>query len=288
MLHDERRTVVTSEGTDLNVRVLSHEHAEPTTPTIVLAHGWTLSSESWLPVVHTLGHDPVRIVLWDQRGHGSSALGLRRNEIRNASVTQLGRDLHSVLRAVVPARAPVVLSGHSMGGMTVLSYAGQYPEEVRASVRGVLLVATAAGGLRMGRRRGEKTLMRVLAHGAPLAPGRAITATSQRALLFGDDADPAHVHATRAQVAATPLPTMGTFYGALSRLDEEGSLAALEGVPVHILVGAKDRLTPPSLSERLAGGIPGSRLTVLPGKGHMLTYEATDEVVAALRGLIAA
>jgi pimeloyl-ACP methyl ester carboxylesterase len=291
MLHHEQRTVVTEDGTSLNVRVLTAGDTGPSTPTVVMAHGWTLSSESWLPVVRALAHDDVRIVLWDQRGHGASALGLRRNEIRTASVTRLGRDLHTVISAVVPAASPIVLAGHSMGGMTVLSYAGQFPLQLQERVRGVLLVATAAGGLRMGRRRGEKTFMKVLAHGLPVAAGPAITARSQRALLFGDDADPQHVRATRAQVGATPLPTMGTFYGALSRLDEErslGRLQGLHGLPVVILVGARDRLTPAILSERLASGIPGSRLTVLPGKGHMLTYEATDEVVAALRDLIAA
>jgi pimeloyl-ACP methyl ester carboxylesterase len=288
MLRAEQRTVVTEDGTSLNVHLLTAEHTGPSTPTIVMAHGWTLSSESWLPVVRALADDDVRVVLWDQRGHGSSALGLRRNEIRTASVTQLGRDLHTVISAVVPAESPIVLAGHSMGGMTVLSYAGQFPLELQERVRGVLLVATAAGGLRMGRRRGEKTFMKVLAHGLPVAAGPVITTRSQRALLFGDDADPQDVRATRAQVGATRLPTMGTFYGALSRFDEEQSLAALHGLPVVVLVGARDRLTPAVLSERLAGGIPGSRLTVLPGKGHMLTYEATDEVVAALRELIAA
>jgi pimeloyl-ACP methyl ester carboxylesterase len=287
MLHHEQRTVVTDDGTSLNVHILTAEDAGPSTPTVVMAHGWTLSSESWLPVVRALASDDVRVVLWDQRGHGASALGLRRNEIRTASVTQLGRDLHTVISAVVPAESPIVLAGHSMGGMTVLSYAGQFPLQLQERVRGVLLVATAAGGLRMGRRRGEKTFMKVLAHGLPVTAGPVITARSQRALLFGDDADPRDVRATRDQVGATRLQTMGTFYGALSRLDEEHSLAALGGLPVVILVGARDRLTPAVLSERLASGIPGSRLTVLPAKGHMLTYEATDEVVAALREFIA-
>lgn len=285
-VHHARRTVVTPDGAKLNVRVLSNPGAEDSTPTLVLAHGWTLSSESWMPVVHALAHEDVRIVLWDQRGHGRSALGLSRREIPTASISELGRDLHAVIDGLVPPTSPVVLAGHSMGGMTVMSYAGQFPDEVDARVRGVLLVSTASHGLRMGRRPGEMTFMRVLARGLPVPAGPVITERSQRELLFGEEADPVHVRATRDQVAATRLTTLGAFYGALSRLDEQASLAALADVPVRVLVGDRDGLTPPVHSEDLASGIPGSVLTVLPGKGHMLTYEATDEVVAALRGLL--
>lgn len=288
MLHHARRTVVTPDGVRLSVRVLSHPDASATTPTVVLAHGWTLSSESWMPVVHALADEDVRIVLWDQRGHGRSPLGLRRRDIPTASIAALGQDLHAVIANLVPATSPLVLAGHSMGGMTVMAYAGQFPEELRARGRGALLLATASHGLHMGRTPGEMTFMKVLALGLPVAPGPVITEKSQRAFLFGTDADPAHVRATRDQVAATPLPTLGAFYGALCRLDEKESLAALADLRVRILVGDADRLTPPVHSENVADGIPGSLLRVLPGKGHMLTYEATDEVVRALRELIAA
>lgn len=286
MLQHARRTVYTPDGTKLNVRVLSQPGASATTPTLVLAHGWTLASESWLPVIRALARDDLRIVVWDQRGHGRSALGFTRREIPTASISELGRDLHTVVDTVVPPESPLVLAGHSMGGMTVLSYAGQFPHEVKARVRGVLLVSTASHGLRMARHRGEITFMKVLALGLPVTAGPAITERSQRNLLFGKEARREDVHATLRQVAGTRLPTLGAFYGALSRLDEVKSLAVLDGLPVRILVGADDRLTPPAHSEDLASGIPGSTLTVLPGKGHMLTYEATDEVVDALRALL--
>lgn len=286
VLHHARRTVVAPDGTKLSVRVLSHPDAEDSTPTLVLAHGWTLSSESWMPVVHALGHDDLRIVVWDQRGHGRSALGLSRREIPMASISDLGRDLRAVIDGLVPPASPTVLAGHSMGGMTVMSYAGQFRDEVRSRVSGVLLVSTASHGLRMGRRPGEMSFMKVLALGLPVPAGPVITERSQRQFLFGEDADPAHVRATRDQVAATRLTTLGAFYGALSRLDEKASLAALGDLPVRILVGDRDGLTPPAHSESLANGIPGSVLTVLPGKGHMLTYEAIDEVVEALRSLL--
>jgi pimeloyl-ACP methyl ester carboxylesterase len=285
MRHESRR-IITADGTVLAVYIHTPDRAGPETPTLVLAHGWTLSHRSWSPVIEALRGDAVRIVTWDQRGHGQSPIRLRRKEIDQVSVDQLGTDLATVIAAFVPPTSPIVLAGHSMGGMTVMSYAAQFPSEVSTRVRGVVLVSTAAHAIPMGRRRGEMGLMRFLARGLPIRGGRAIPLRSQRAFLFGDVADPGHVRDTVRQVARTPLTTVGTYYGAISRLDVRTAFAALEQVPVTVLVGGRDRLTPVALSHAIAEGIPQASLTEVPGAGHMLTYEATDTVVAAIRALL--
>jgi pimeloyl-ACP methyl ester carboxylesterase len=121
-----------------------------------------------------------------------------------------------------------------------------------------------------------------------VAAGRLVTTRSQRYLLFGPDADPEHVRLTRDQVAGTALPTLGRFYSALSEHDEAEALAQLEGVPTVVLVGDRDRLTPKRHAERLAELVPHAELRVLEGCGHMLGYEATDEVVSALWSVVEA
>lgn len=289
MRHESRR-IRAPDGTVLAVYVHTPGGAGPETPTVVLAHGWSLSHRTWTPVVEALlderGGDPVRVVTWDQRGHGASRKALLRKEVRTISIDHLGRDLATVIDAAVPARAPLVLGGHSMGGMTVMSYAAQFPAEVKARVRGVALVSTASHGVYMGRRPGEVRLMRILARGLPLVGGPVIRPRSQRAFLFGDVADPQHLKDTVCQVAHTPLTTIGAFYGAISRLDVRAAFAALEDVPVTVLVGTRDKLTPPALSHAIADGLPHATLKEIPGAGHMLTYEATDIVVDAIRGLL--
>lgn len=285
MRHESRR-LQRPDGTVLAVYVHTPEGTGPETPTLVLAHGWALSHHSWSPVIQALADDPVRIVTWDQRGHGISRTRLVRKEIDQVSVDQLGADLAAVIESFVPPAAPIVLAGHSMGGMTVMSYAAQFPSEVTARVRGVVLVSTAAHAIPMGRRRAEVRLMRFLAHGLPVRGGRAIRPRAQRAFLFGDVADPGHLRDTVRQIARTPLNTVGAYYGAISRLDVRTAFAALEGVPVTVLVGGRDRLTPMTLSRAIAEGLPHATLTEVPGAGHMLTYEATDTVVAAIRRLL--
>ena len=128
--------------------------------------------------------------------------------------------------------------------------------------------------------------MRTIARLPGLRAGRAITAESQRRLLFGRHADPADVEATRAMVATTRLSTIGRYYTALSRHDEAEALAALADVPTHVLVGELDRLTPVRHAQRLAELVPHARLDVLPGAGHMLGYEAPDVVAGVLAQLV--
>ena len=79
-------------------------------------------------------------MLWDQRGHGRS----ERGPIENATVEQLGRDLLWVLDGFTRGRSMV---GHSMGGMTVMSFGAQFPDIFEQRVAGFGLVATSAGHL---------------------------------------------------------------------------------------------------------------------------------------------
>jgi pimeloyl-ACP methyl ester carboxylesterase len=278
---------------DDGARLAAWVHEPPAAPTsaltVVLAHGWTLDHRSWSRVVPLVqAQVPVRVVTYDQRGHGASTLRGRGRRPRVApSVRGLGDDLAAVVAAVAPT-GPLVLGGHSMGGMTVMAYAGTHADELRARVRGIALVSTSAGELRGLGRRGEAPLMHTIARVPGVRAGRAITREGQRRLLFGTRAEPGDVAATRDMVAGTRLATIGRYYAALSRHDEAQALRVLAGVPTHVLVGELDRLTPVSHARRLAELMPHAQLEVLPGAGHMLGYEAPDVVARHLVALIEA
>ena len=59
-------------------------------------------------------------------------------------------------------------------------------------------------------------------------------------------------------------------------------------VPSTVLVGSRDRLTPPTRSHTLVDTIPGARLVTVPDRGHMLPLEepdvVADEIVRAVKG----
>ena len=280
--HRRRVSVPTADGAVL--RAWEHtapERSEGALPTVVLAHGWTLTHRSWLPVVERLQDQrPVRVVLYDQRGHGQSSWGRGPTSIRS-----LAHDLAAVIDVLAP-RGRLVLGGHSMGGMTVMAYAGTHAEQLRARVGGVALVATSSGDLGRPLPSLPEMALRLAARGPRIPAGPAVRARAQREFLFGDTAHPADVKAVRDQIAGTTLPAFGRFYAAFNEHDETEALAQLDGIPTMVLAGERDRVTSVRHSRRIAELTPHSDLRVLAGKGHMLAYEATDEVVSALVELV--
>ena len=120
---DRSYLVTTPDGVHLTVREVGPTDAPLT---VVFAHGFCLRmgafhfqrmrlSEEW--------DSQVRMIFYDQRGHGRSGEA----PPETYTITQLGKDLETVLQVIAP-RGPIVLVGHSMGGMTVLSHARQFPE----------------------------------------------------------------------------------------------------------------------------------------------------------------
>ncbi|MFE2124281.1 alpha/beta fold hydrolase, partial [Rhodococcus aetherivorans] len=132
MLALPKRTVRTEDGVDLAVREVGSALAPLT---IVFVHGYCLRMQSWhLQMRHLQerwGKD-VRMVFYDQRGHGESAVSTS----KSCTIAQLGRDLGTVIDTVVPT-GPVVVVGHSMGGMTTIALAAQRPELFDERIVGV-------------------------------------------------------------------------------------------------------------------------------------------------------
>ena len=140
-LRGRELTVLASDGVPLHVEIDGPDTAPVT---IIFCHGYTLNQDCWCFQRRDLaGH---RLVLWDQRDHGRSG----RSGPGSATLDQLGADLKAVIDAAAPGPAPVVLVGHSMGGMTIMALAGQHPGMFGTKVAGAVLINTAASGLQGG------------------------------------------------------------------------------------------------------------------------------------------
>lgn len=278
----QRRLLRASDGAQLAAYVHEPLTATDQTPTIVLAHGWCLSYRSWLPVIRRLAtRGDTRVIAWDQRGHGASTLAGGSMRPSGESLPRLGDDLAAVVDQLVPARSRVTLGGHSMGGMTVLAFAGRHPD-LLARVDRVLLASTAMGGLGDPDSRLALQATRIASRMRG-RPGRLVTARSQRRTSFGEHPRPEDVRATATIIGRTRVSTIGTFYAAMMAYDEEASAPLLAGRPVTVVVGSRDRLTPRRFARLLGNAIPGASLTVLDGVGHMTPYEAVDTLVSELR-----
>ncbi|HSE10315.1 MAG TPA: alpha/beta hydrolase [Nocardioidaceae bacterium] len=284
----------THDGLDLHVHVEGPDDADLT---VVLTHCWTSDHDSWRYQVRDVRHhfgDEVRVVSYDHRGHGASDPTPR----PAATIENLGRDLSDLIDAHAPD-GDLVLAGHSIGGMTLMALAEHRPALFAERVRGVLLVATSGGSLHevtlglpgTGRRVREQIPMVLALRSRMISRRRrrrapVVEAMIARRFLFGDDMR-LRDHALAVEgIINTPASSMRGFFEDLMRHDRIEGLSALAGLPVHVMVGAKDRLTPPAHSELLAAKIPGSRLTIAPRAGHMLPLECDALVTEALVELL--
>ncbi|ROR92496.1 alpha/beta fold hydrolase [Nocardioides aurantiacus] len=264
--------------------------------TVFLAHCWTLDQQDWQYQVRDLlaehGHG-IRIVTWDHRGHGGSSDVTR----AGARIELLARDWGDLVDHLAPT-GPLVLAGHSIGGMAMLELAEQRPDLFERVV-GVALVATSSGDLdtvtlglpdvgplvrsqipRMLALR-SMTLSRRARRRAPITERLVM-----RTLLFGTPVRLGDVALAVEGLISCPGATVVGYYEDCLRHDRATALQRFAGIPTHVLVGSRDVLTPPAHARVLAEGIPGATLTVAPGAGHMLPLERDALVSATLVGLL--
>jgi pimeloyl-ACP methyl ester carboxylesterase len=290
--------VRTPDGAELHATIDGTDDAPVT---VVLAHGWTLAQAAWDDVADQLAPriaaGDLRLVRYDQRGHGRSTWG--EAEI---TVDQLGDDLAAVIDLLAPT-GPVVLGGHSMGGMTIMCLAASRPELFGDRVRGVLLVSTSAGDLTSDPRSagGRMAKLKPGVLNAALAgagvferlrnllpPDHPRHQKMVRGLLYGADATDEMVLTGARIMHASTLRSFIAFMPALGDHDKREELTALTRVPVEIFVGDSDKLTPRRHSKHLAEVLPEAQLHEVERTGHMVTQERPRLVTDAIERLMAA
>jgi pimeloyl-ACP methyl ester carboxylesterase len=267
--------------------------------TIVLVHGWTLDSRTWGPVADALSTGPrARPVLrYDLRGHGRSDPAQPGTE----TIAQAADDLADLLGAAVTG--PVVLVGHSMGGMAVMALAQRHPELLAERVVGVAFVATSCGDMvphNLGLRpelarmvaRGEAALRRwALASGwwlrrEPITRWTGLIRPGVRWLLFGAHPRPADVMLCATCLAQGRAANLVTFRATLDEHDQVAALAAFRQVPGLVVGAMSDRLTPIRHTDKIAAELPHATLVRYAGAGHLVTLERAEQVADRIDKLI--
>ncbi|MEU8341857.1 alpha/beta hydrolase [Spirillospora sp. NPDC048832] len=264
---------------------------------VVFSHGWTLTQDSWhfqRKALRGLG----RLVFWDQRGHGRSDGGDR----DGYSVTRLAADLAAVIAATVPAGTPVVLVGHSMGGMTIMRYADEHPELIGRRILATGLLCTSSGGLSeitlgmpaLLARTTHRVLPRALgAVGAGSGAvekvrhlGRDAATLVEDLVAFGPDASPAAVAFAEQMMTETRMDAFAAFLRSMITTDVISDCAALGRADTLVIGGENDMLTPVEHSLKIASCVPSARLEVVPTAGHMAMMERPGTVSDHLGDLI--
>ncbi|GHD48284.1 alpha/beta fold hydrolase [Streptomyces galbus] len=274
----------------------------PAPVTVVFSHGYCLNQDSWHFQRAAL-RGVVRTVHWDQRSHGRSGRGVAQvQDDVPLTIDQLGRDLKAVLDAAVPD-GPIVLVGHSMGGMTVMALAAHYPELIRERVVATAFVGTSSG--RLGEvnfglpvagvnavRRVLPGVLRALGQQAELVErGRRATAdlfagVVKRYSFASRDVDPAVARFAERMIEGTPIDVVAEFYPAFTDHDKTEALARFTDMPVLVLAGIGDLVTPSEHSEAIADLLPGAELVLVPDAGHLVMLEHPEVVTDRLADLL--
>jgi pimeloyl-ACP methyl ester carboxylesterase len=290
---DRSYLVTTPDGVPLAVREVGSVDAPLT---VVFAHGFCLRmgafhfqrmrlSDEWGP--------QVRMIFYDQRGHGRSGDAAP----DTYTLTQLGMDLETVLQVIAP-RGPVVLVGHSMGGMTVLSHARQYPHHYGSRIVGAALISSAAEGVAkspLGEilnnpaleavRRAARSAPKLVQRGRNV--GRSVIGPILRAASYADlNVSPSIVAFSEKMMLDTPIPTMMEFLHALEVHDETAALPILAKIPTLVVCGDHDLVTPDEYSRKMSHALRQSELIIVSKSGHLVLLSKPDPINDGLVRLV--
>ncbi|WP_412741007.1 alpha/beta fold hydrolase [Krasilnikovia sp. MM14-A1259] len=297
---DRELTVTAEDGTDLHVEIVEPRVAG-NRPTIVFVHGYALDMGTFYFQRKALAEQgEYRMVFYDQPGHGRSGL----LTFGDYDIAALGRSLAAVLDAAVPD-GPIVLVGHSMGGMTIMAFAEHYPQWFGSRVTGVALISTSASlidktkiGIPTLLARASAPFFPVWGGAARIGGGaidRARLAASDLAWLltrrygFGDPRPSASlVTFVESMNSKTSVETLTKYLRTLYTHSRFPALTPLGGVPVLVIVGTKDYLTPVAHSEEILRHLPEARLIKIDNSGHVVMLERSDQVNAALEAFLEA
>jgi pimeloyl-ACP methyl ester carboxylesterase len=290
---DRSYVVTTPDGVPLAVREVGPTDAPLT---VVFAHGFCLRMGAFhfqrMRLSDEWGSD-VRMIFYDQRGHGRSGEA----PPETYTITQLGTDLETVLQVIAP-RGPIVVVGHSMGGMTVLSHARQYPHHYGDRIVGAALISSAAEGVAkspLGEILNNPALeaARFAARSAPKLVHRGRNATRSligpilRAASYADvNVSPSIVAFSEKMMLETPIPTMIEFLHALEVHDETAALRTLANIPTLIVCGDHDLVTPDEYSRKMSHALRQSEMIIVSRSGHLVLLSKPEPINDGLVRLV--
>jgi pimeloyl-ACP methyl ester carboxylesterase len=261
-----------------------------------MTHGWSLDSDEWSYAKKELAQRH-RLIVWDLPGLGRSTSPTD----NDWSLERLAGHLDAVVDTA--GFKPVILLGHSIGGMIILTYCRLFPEKVRAQVSGLVLAhttytnpvkTTAMAGLMTAL---QKPLLEPLCHLmiwlSPLARlmnwlsygnGSAHRST-ERSSFSGRESRGQLEFLTRYMLSASPAVVARGFL-AMLRYDATGVLPHVP-VPTLVVAGDQDTTCKPEASVFIARSIPGARLETLASSRHCGLFEHHQEFHALLNGFVA-
>jgi pimeloyl-ACP methyl ester carboxylesterase len=267
----------------------------PDAPPLLCTHGWGVTSAQW-QVWQPLVGPQCRLVVWDLPGLGRST----RPTTADYSLEKMAQDLEAIITFLGPR--PVLLVGHSIGGMILLTLCRLFPEALGARVCGLVLVHTTyTNPVRTTARCRlytvlQKPVLEPLLHlTIALSPlvwflnvlsslnGSAHASTARQSFA-GTQTRAQVTFVTRCLLQLSPAVVARGMFGML-HYEATTTLATLT-VPVLLVAGDQDTTTVPDASTFMRAAIPGAQLTTLTPAKHqgLLEHHAQFTQVVATFG----
>jgi 3-oxoadipate enol-lactonase len=234
---------------------------------LVFLHGFPFNRSAWHMQTEAF-RQSHRVIAPDLRGFGNSA-----TLPGPTTMADYAGDVYTLLQEFTTG--PVVLVGHSMGGYVALAFASDFPE----MLRGLVLVSTRAGSDSVEAAAGRRaTAGKVRDQGVD-----EIIETMSTKMLAPGNQHTGLADGVRGLMASTkPEVMIAALLGMAARPDATPELPQI-AVPTLIITGADDTVVLPEESEKLAHGIPGSQLRVIPHAGHLVFLEQPEEFNRVLK-----
>jgi pimeloyl-ACP methyl ester carboxylesterase len=239
---------------------------DPAKPLVIFLHGAGFDHTVWALLTRWFAHRGFSVLAPDLPGHGHSA----------GEPGSIGAMADWTIALIEAARAPkAALVGHSMGSLIALEAAARYPRKVAA-----LALISAAVAMPVSR----ALLAAAAADDHAAVEMISIWGKGYRAVLGGSLAPGTWMLGSAARVLERSRP--GVLFKDLSACNDyrDGRASAAKiKMPVTIVLGERDLMTPAKGGMELAAVLPHAKLTMLKGAGHMLMAERPDEVLHAIR-----
>lgn len=275
------------DGSILQVEFYGPEDGQP----IIMSHGWGPNSTVWYYAKRQLT-DRFRLIIWDLPGLGKSR-GPKNNDY---SLEKYARDLESVI--ALAGNKPVILLGHSMGGMLTLTFCRLFPEYLVSRVAGLVLVDTTYTNpvktsifsklLRAIQKPLLEPVLYLTILLSPLVWLMNWLSYLNGSLYISVELSGFTGKETRGQLDFSALLSAKGWPGVLARgtlamfnYEETKTLSTIN-VPVLVIVGASDIATVPAASIYMQAQLPSSELVTLKPGGHMGLMERNQQFAEAV------
>jgi len=236
-------------------------------PLVVFVHGAALDHTVWALLARWFAHRGFAVLAPDLPGHGRSG---------GEPLGSIGAmaDWVAALIGATGARSAAIM-GHSMGALVALETVVRHPDKVTAvGLIGAAATIPVSRDLLAAAEADDHAaidMLRIWGYGfragigGSLAPGLWMLGGAERLL-----------ERARPGVLFTDLQACNAYGDGLAA-------AAKVAVPVTLVLGERDLMTPAKAGMELAAALPNARVVTLKGAGHMLMSERPDEVLAAVR-----